>query len=460
LKRHLLGKEPISKPCEEQGPQPTVFYRWQKEFFENTGHEHRSKVHVMNHKPLLKHLQGFLFAVTILAGVACSESLSTGSSAGMTSHGNAGAAPLDATSSTPLTDGAVAPPNGDAAPNDTQVSSDSNTPPTYTGPGNYASFNGSGSACTQHNPCSMSTALENGGTVVLMDGIYEVTPKLSVPSGVTLRAQNKWGAHVRFTGHSGEGLLVGGTIMDFELSAPSVWSAVELNSPSAVMDGMLIHDVNSAPSRDYGGHDSPDPACVSQGAVDAVGGATIKNNVFYNIGTRPDLSTHCGYYHTVYNNNHNEVVGNLFAVHVGGFCVHNWDVGDKHNLIAGNTIIDCNISPVVNEGSTTNVLKDNILRGSGTRGGRCDTVSGGPEGSLITASNNLCDISKGSGIIQTSNVQSRGGVNLMTVAGSTIVSDFRNATTAAKKIAVAVNYSVDRSNTGNAGYDFATSYQP
>ena len=37
LKRHLLDKDPISKLCDEQGLQPTAFYRWQKEFFEN-GH--------------------------------------------------------------------------------------------------------------------------------------------------------------------------------------------------------------------------------------------------------------------------------------------------------------------------------------------------------------------------------------------------------------------------------------
>ena len=35
LRRHLLDKEPISKFCDELGLQPTVFYRWQKEFFEN-----------------------------------------------------------------------------------------------------------------------------------------------------------------------------------------------------------------------------------------------------------------------------------------------------------------------------------------------------------------------------------------------------------------------------------------
>jgi transposase-like protein len=35
LRRHLLDKEPISKLCDELGLQPVVFYRWQKEFFEN-----------------------------------------------------------------------------------------------------------------------------------------------------------------------------------------------------------------------------------------------------------------------------------------------------------------------------------------------------------------------------------------------------------------------------------------
>src|SRR5450631_3449284 len=35
LRRHLLDKVPISDLCEELELQPTVFYRWQKEFFEN-----------------------------------------------------------------------------------------------------------------------------------------------------------------------------------------------------------------------------------------------------------------------------------------------------------------------------------------------------------------------------------------------------------------------------------------
>jgi transposase-like protein len=35
LRRHLLEQEPISKLCDELGLQPAMFYRWQKEFFEN-----------------------------------------------------------------------------------------------------------------------------------------------------------------------------------------------------------------------------------------------------------------------------------------------------------------------------------------------------------------------------------------------------------------------------------------
>src|SRR6202030_4486714 len=35
LRRHLLDKVPVSDLCEELRLQPTDFYRWQKEFFEN-----------------------------------------------------------------------------------------------------------------------------------------------------------------------------------------------------------------------------------------------------------------------------------------------------------------------------------------------------------------------------------------------------------------------------------------
>ena len=37
LKRHLLEKVPVSDLCDELDIGPNLFYRWQKEFFEN-GH--------------------------------------------------------------------------------------------------------------------------------------------------------------------------------------------------------------------------------------------------------------------------------------------------------------------------------------------------------------------------------------------------------------------------------------
>jgi transposase len=35
LRRHLVDKVPVSDLCDEQGLHPTLFYKWQKEFFEN-----------------------------------------------------------------------------------------------------------------------------------------------------------------------------------------------------------------------------------------------------------------------------------------------------------------------------------------------------------------------------------------------------------------------------------------
>jgi transposase-like protein len=35
LKRHLVDRVQVSDLCDELGLQPTVFYRWQKQFFEN-----------------------------------------------------------------------------------------------------------------------------------------------------------------------------------------------------------------------------------------------------------------------------------------------------------------------------------------------------------------------------------------------------------------------------------------
>ena len=35
LKRHLVDRIPVSDLCDQHGLQPNLFYRWQKEFFEN-----------------------------------------------------------------------------------------------------------------------------------------------------------------------------------------------------------------------------------------------------------------------------------------------------------------------------------------------------------------------------------------------------------------------------------------
>jgi len=37
LRRHLLEKIPVSELCDQHGIAPSVFYHWQREFFEN-GH--------------------------------------------------------------------------------------------------------------------------------------------------------------------------------------------------------------------------------------------------------------------------------------------------------------------------------------------------------------------------------------------------------------------------------------
>ena len=37
LRRHLIEKAPVSDLCEELQIAPTLFYRWQQQFFENGG---------------------------------------------------------------------------------------------------------------------------------------------------------------------------------------------------------------------------------------------------------------------------------------------------------------------------------------------------------------------------------------------------------------------------------------
>ena len=35
LKRHLVEREAVSDVCDHEGIQPTLFYQWQRQFFEN-----------------------------------------------------------------------------------------------------------------------------------------------------------------------------------------------------------------------------------------------------------------------------------------------------------------------------------------------------------------------------------------------------------------------------------------
>ena len=57
LRRHLVDKVPVSELCEELGLRPTMFYRWQKELFENGAAAFQS--HVRPHRqrrPLIRSI--------------------------------------------------------------------------------------------------------------------------------------------------------------------------------------------------------------------------------------------------------------------------------------------------------------------------------------------------------------------------------------------------------------------
>lgn len=58
LRRHLLEQKPVSKLCDELGLQPTVFYCWQKEFFDNGAAAFRTKARA-NHQAEQKRI-GYL----------------------------------------------------------------------------------------------------------------------------------------------------------------------------------------------------------------------------------------------------------------------------------------------------------------------------------------------------------------------------------------------------------------
>ena len=52
IREHLLDKVPVSDLCDKHGLQPTVFYRWQKELFENGPVIFRHKNSKSPHKKL------------------------------------------------------------------------------------------------------------------------------------------------------------------------------------------------------------------------------------------------------------------------------------------------------------------------------------------------------------------------------------------------------------------------
>jgi transposase-like protein len=45
LRKHLLDKIPVSELCDEYGLQPTVFYRWQKQLFEQAAESCFQRTH-------------------------------------------------------------------------------------------------------------------------------------------------------------------------------------------------------------------------------------------------------------------------------------------------------------------------------------------------------------------------------------------------------------------------------
>ena len=67
LKEHLIGREEISLICERHNLHPTIFYRWQKEFFENgaaafakEGKTDRKERRIEELEAKLKHKNGVI----------------------------------------------------------------------------------------------------------------------------------------------------------------------------------------------------------------------------------------------------------------------------------------------------------------------------------------------------------------------------------------------------------------
>ena len=54
LREHLLDKVPVSDLCDKHGLHPTVFYRWQKELFENAAATFQSPARLDHGQKTLK----------------------------------------------------------------------------------------------------------------------------------------------------------------------------------------------------------------------------------------------------------------------------------------------------------------------------------------------------------------------------------------------------------------------
>lgn len=54
LKRHLVDRVPVSDICDQYDLHPTVFYRWQKAFFENGAAAFETQKNQKQHKLLKK----------------------------------------------------------------------------------------------------------------------------------------------------------------------------------------------------------------------------------------------------------------------------------------------------------------------------------------------------------------------------------------------------------------------
>jgi transposase-like protein len=59
LRLHLLEHKPISELCEQEGIHPTLFYQWQKAFFENgaAAFQRSPRTETQKHAGLIEALQ-------------------------------------------------------------------------------------------------------------------------------------------------------------------------------------------------------------------------------------------------------------------------------------------------------------------------------------------------------------------------------------------------------------------